>query len=230
MPQPTSIRIVLADDQPMMRAGIAMLLSAQEGMEVVGEAGDGLEAVAMARDLEPDVVVMDLQMPRLDGVAATRQLTADDFAAAHTVKVLVLTVSSDEAEVFAALRAGASGYLVKDGAPTELATAIREVCAGNAYLHPAVTRGVIADIAGRIGGATPVHGMLERLTPREREILTLMALGLPNREIAARLFLAEATVKTHVCRVIMKLEVEDRTQAVVLAYRHRLVDPGSGTG
>ncbi|MEU4419894.1 response regulator transcription factor [Actinoplanes sp. NPDC024001] len=222
-----SIRILLADDQPMIRAGIAMLLSAQEGMEVVGEAGDGLQAVAMARDLEPDVVVMDLQMPQLDGVAATRQLTADDFAAerAHTVKVLVLTTFSDETEVFAALRAGASGYLVKDGAPTELATAIREVCAGNAYLHPAVTRGVIADIAGRLGAAAPVPGLLERLTPREREILSLMALGLPNREIAARLFLAEATVKTHVCRVIMKLEVEDRTQAVVLAYQNRLVQP-----
>jgi DNA-binding NarL/FixJ family response regulator len=224
-----TIRIVLADDQPMIRAGLAMLLSVQAGMEVVGEAGDGLQAVELARDLQPDIVVMDLRMPQLDGIAATRQLTADDFAAehGHTVKVLVLTTLTDDTEVHAALRAGASGFLPKDGAPTDLAAAIREVCAGNAYLHPSITRGVIADIASRLEPARPTIGLPGRLTPREQEILKLMAVGLTNREIAARLFLAEATVKTHVCRVIMKLEVEDRTQAVVVAYQNRLVQPGT---
>jgi DNA-binding NarL/FixJ family response regulator len=226
-----TIRIVLADDQPLVRAGIAMLLSVQAGMDVVGEAADGLEAVALAQELQPDIVVMDLQMPNLDGVGATRQLTADNFAAdrKHTVKVLVLTTFSNDEQVYAALRAGASGFLLKDGVPTDLANAVREIHAGNAYLHPAVTRSVIADLAHRPGPAprTPAGqtGLLDRLTPRECEILQLMAHGLPNREIAERLFLAEATVKTHVCRVIMKLGVEDRTQAVVVAYQNHLVEP-----
>jgi DNA-binding NarL/FixJ family response regulator len=224
-----TIRIVLADDQPLVRAGIAMLLSVQTGMKVVGEADDGLQAVELARELQPDLVIMDLQMPNLDGVGATQRLTADDFAAdrAHTVKVLVLTTFSNDEQVYAALRAGASGFLLKDGVPTDLANAVREIHAGNAYLHPAVTRSVIADLAHRPGpGPSPrTPGLLDRLTPRECEILQLMALGLTNREIAERLFLAEATVKTHVCRVIMKLGVEDLTQAVVLAYQNRLVEP-----
>lgn len=206
-----------------------MLLSVQPGMEVVGEASDGQQAVELARALEPDIVVMDLRMPNLDGVSATRQLTADDFTTAqgHTVKVLILTTFSDDSLVYDALRAGASGFLLKDGVPGELATAVREVCAGNAYLHPAVARGLIADIAARPGRTVPVAGLLDRLTPREREILELMAYGLTNRDIATRLFLSEATVKTHVCRVIMKLEVEDRTQAVVTAYQQGLVVPGA---
>lgn len=224
-----SIRVVLADDQPMIRAGIAMLLSVESDIEVVGQAGDGLEAVRLAGELHPDIVVMDMRMPNLDGIEATRRLTADDFPVEHgqTVKVLVLTTLSEDAKVHAALRAGASGYLPKDGAPTDLTSAIREVHAGNAYLHPSVTRGVIAGITDRKDPIPSAPGVLDRLTPREREILQLMALGLPNREIAARLCLSEATVKTHVSRVIMKLEVEDRTQAVVLAYRSGLADAGA---
>jgi DNA-binding NarL/FixJ family response regulator len=230
-----TIRILLADDQPLVRAGIAMLLSAQDDMEIVGEAGDGVEAVELARRLLPDVVIMDLRMPRLDGVAATAQLTSDEFgshgehtAAPATVKVLALTTFHDDEIVYRALRAGASGFVIKDGVPAELVTAIREAHAGNAYLHPAVTRMVIADIATRPGPATPLAGRVDRLTNREREVLQLVAYGLTNREIAARLFLSEATVKTHVCRVLMKLEVSDRAQAVVVAYQARLVTPGDG--
>jgi len=229
---PTNIRVLLADDQPLVRAGIAMLLGVQPGMEVVGEADDGRQAVALARELEPDVVVMDLGMPNLDGVGATRQLTADGFAAerGRIVRVLVLTTFSDDDKVYSALRAGASGFLVKDAVPTDLATAVREVCAGNAYLHPAVTRGVIAGMADRAGLVRPAPSLLNRLTAREREILELMASGLSNCDIADRLFLAEATVKTHVCRVIMKLGVADRTQAVVVAYQSGLMASGSQPG
>ncbi|GIE93324.1 response regulator [Paractinoplanes rishiriensis] len=218
------IRVLLADDSILIRAGLAMLLSAQPGMEVVGEADDGVQAVQMARELKPDIVVMDLKMPNLDGIGATREITADEFE--HPVKVLVLTTLSGDEDVYAALRAGASGFLLKDGAPTDLAAAIREVCAGNAYLHPAVTRGVIADIASRSGPARAVSGILDRLTPREREVLEHMALGMQNQEIAERLFLSEATVKTHVCRILMKLEVKDRGQAIVAAYQNHLVAPG----
>ena len=220
-----TIRVLLADDHPMIRAGIAMLLSAEPDMEVVGQADDGAQAVTMARELRPDVVVMDLNMPNLDGVSATRELTADELAGG-SVRVLMLTALTKDDDVYAALRAGASGFLLKDGVPGELGTAVREVYAGNAYLNPAVTRSVIADIAGRPERARAVSGLLERLTPREREILELMALGMLNRDIAGRLVLSEATVKTHVCRVIMKLEVEDRTQAVVVAYQNGLVKPG----
>jgi len=223
------IRVLLADDQGLIRSALIMLLSAHPGIDVVGEAADGAQAVELARRLKPDVVVMDVGMPRMDGVAATRQITGDDFTTdpSHTIKVIILTgLGSTPQDVFAALRAGASGYLLKDAAPTELAAAIECVAAGLAYLAPTVTPGVIADIASRADPVRPVTGILDRLTPREREILVHMAHGLNNDEIAKGLFLSIATVKTHVCRIIMKLEVTGRTQAVVVAYQCRLVSPG----
>jgi DNA-binding NarL/FixJ family response regulator len=224
-----TIRVLLADDECLIRSGIMMLLGSRPGFEVVGEAGDGGEAVALARQLVPDVVLMDLNMPGTDGVEATRQLTGDDFTAdpGQTVKVITLTGVGGEEAALEALRAGSSGFLLKDTAPTELVTAIERVAAGGAYLDPAVTRGVIADIAARPSRPYPVPGDIDRLTPREREILILMAHGLDNDEIAGRLHLALATVKTHVCRVIMKLGVNGRTQAVVAAYQNHLVHPGT---
>lgn len=221
-----TIRVLLADDQKMVRSGLAMLLSAA-GLTVVGEAADGSQAVDLARQLEPDVVIMDLAMPVMDGVEATRRLTADDFlpTGATTVKVLVLTTFSAHEQVYEALRAGASGFLLKDGAATDLVTAVTEVHAGNAYLDPAVTPAVIAELAHRRPPTGPIPGLLDRLTKREKEILTLMAYGLSNRNIAGQLVLSEATVKTHVSRVIMKLDADGRTQAVVAAYQNHLVVP-----
>lgn len=222
------ITVVLADDQVLIRSGLSMMLSVHPEIEVVGEAGDGAETVLLTRELVPDVVVMDIDMPVMNGIEATRQVTADDFAPDpdRTAKVLVLTGLGNDDNVFAALRAGASGFLLKDAAPAELATAIECVAKGDGYLAPSVTRGVIAGFAARPERARPVTGILDRLTPREREILTLMAHGLTNEDIAARLHLAMATVKTHVCRIIMRLEVHDRTQAVVAAYQNKLVIPG----
>jgi DNA-binding NarL/FixJ family response regulator len=221
--------VLLADDQALIRSGLCMMLSVHPNLDVVGEAGNGAEAVLMARELTPDVVVMDLNMPGMDGVEATRQLTSDDFTPDpdYTAKVLVLTGLGDDESVFAALRAGASGFVLKDAAPAELAAAIACVAKGDGYLAPAVTRGVIAGIATRPSPARPMAGLLDRLTPREREILTLMAHGLTNEDIAARLHLAMGTVKTHVCRILMRLEVHDRSQAVVVAYQNRLVTPGA---
>lgn len=225
-----SIRIVLADDQPLVRAGIAMLLSAQEGMEIVGEASNGFEAVEQAKRLLPDLVIMDMRMPEMDGVEATRQLTSDEFTTERdrTVKVLALTTFHDDELVHQALRAGASGFVVKDSVPSDLVTAIRAVDAGNAYLHPRVTRRLIENFASRPAATTPDPGVLDRLTRKERQVLKSMAHGLSNKEIATRGHLAESTVKTHVSRIIMKLEVNDRTQAVVIAYQTRLVVPGEG--
>ncbi|MEV6345586.1 response regulator transcription factor [Actinoplanes sp. NPDC051851] len=221
--------LLLVDDQVLVRSGLRMMLSVHPDLEVIGEASNGAEAVTLARELTPDVVLMDLDMPVMDGVEATGRLTADDFTADpdYTVKVLVLTGLGDDEHVFSALRAGASGFVLKDAAPTELTEAIGCVARGNGYLAPAVTPGVIAGIVTRPTPATgPVAGVLDRLTAREREILVLMAHGLTNEEIATRLHLAMATVKTHVCRVIMRLEVHDRTQAVVVAYQNKLVVPG----
>ena len=221
-------RVLLADDQPLVLGGLTMLLSAQPGMEVVGEAHDGVEAVALARQLRPDVVVMDVDMPRIDGVEATRQITADDFLAETdcTIRTLVITGLADDELVFSALRAGASGFLLKTTASAELPAAINRILSGDNYLDASVTRSVVADIVARPVPARPEPGIIDRLTPREREILKLMAYGLTNTDIADRLTVAAATVKTHVSRILMKLEVSDRTQAVVAAYQNKLVSPG----
>lgn len=223
------IRVLLADDHPLFRGGLLMLLSAHPRIQVVGEAGDGAQAVVMARRLQPDVVVMDLDMPHLDGVAATRQLTSDDFTGdpGRTIRIIILTgLGSTPEAVCAALRAGASGYLLKDAAPTELVTAIESVADGLAYLAPNVTPGVIADIASRPVPGRPAPGILDRLTAREREILAQMAYGLSNDDIAGRFHLSVATVRTHACRILNKLEVRDRAGAVVVAYQSGLVLAG----
>lgn len=224
-----SITVLLADDQTLIRSGLAMVLSAQPAITVVGEACNGAEALTKVRDLTPDVVLMDIGMPVMDGIEATRRLTTDNFTPDpdYTAKVLVVTCLGNDEDVFEALRAGASGYVLKDADPAELTTAIECVAKGNGYLTPAITRGVITDIATRASPTTnAVAGILNRLTPREREILTLIAHGLTTEAIAARLHLALGTVKTHVCRILMRLEVHERSQAVVIAYQQKLVEPG----
>ena len=205
------IRVVIADDQAMMRAGFRMILEAQPDIEVVGEAGDGVEAVDVATRLRPDVVLMDIRMPRLDGVEATRRLTGQ--------RVLILTTFGLDEYIVDTLRAGASGFLLKDAPPEELVRAVRVVAAGDALLSPAVTRRLLDSVVPRMSSPQRESPRaLEDLTEREREVLRLVAQGLSNREIADRLVVGEATVKTHVSHVLMKLGLRDRVQAVVLAY------------
>lgn len=220
------IRVLLADDQPLVRAGLAMLLSSEEDVEVIAEAGNGAETVELTRRLRPDVVLMDVRMPGLDGVAATRLLTAGPEPT--EARVLILTTYHVGEAVYSALRAGASGFLLKDAAPQELILAVRAVAAGEAWLAPAVARGLVDDLARRPEPATPTSAALAELTAREQEVLVLMAHGLSNAEIAQRLMVGDATVKTHVGRVLMKLGLRDRTQAVVAAYQSGLVVPGAG--
>jgi DNA-binding NarL/FixJ family response regulator len=219
------IRVLLADDQALVRGGFASILAGQPDMEVVGEAADGAEAVELARATRPDVVVMDIRMPRLDGIAATRLLLERHGSPA---RVLMLTTFNQEAYVYDALRAGASGFLLKSSPPRELAGAIRTVAAGDALLAPEITRAMIEDYVQRPrpGSATPQ--VLGVLTPRELEVLGLIARGSANAEIAAALFLSEPTVKTHVTRILAKLQLRDRVHAVVLAYECGLVRPGAG--
>ena len=217
------LRVVLADDQALVRTGFRMILSVEDDIEVVGEAADGAEAVDVVRRLRPDIVLMDVQMPGTDGVQATAQVVADG-----DTKVVVLTTFDRDDYLFDALRAGASGFLLKNTAPEDLVDAIRSVAAGHALLAPEVTRRVIARFASRGVGYRP--DLLEALTDREREVLVLVAHGLSNAEIAARLVLGEATVKTHVSRVLMKLGLRDRVQAVVFAYECGLVVPGGDSG
>jgi DNA-binding NarL/FixJ family response regulator len=221
-----TISVVVADDQPMVRAGLVMLLSAEQDIEVVGEAADGAVAVELARSVRPDIVIMDLRMAGMDGVTATRALVdGEPEPNDHLTKVLVLTTFDDDELVYGALRAGASGYVLKHAAPQDLIVAIRRVASGDAWIDPAVAGQVIAALAT---SHTHQHGqpeLLQRLTPREREVLVLMAHGLSNTEIRARLVLSEATVKTHVARIIMKTGSRDRTSAVVLAYQSGLVKP-----
>ncbi len=217
-----TIRIVVADDQALMRGGFRMILDAESDLEVVGEAIDGADAVRAFERLHPDVVVMDVRMPTMDGIEATRRITALDTAA----KVLILTTFDLDEYVYDALRAGASGFLLKDRPPEELVAAVRIVASGEALLAPSVTRRLIAEFAGRPEQPASPEG-LDELTEREREVLVLMANGASNAEIARRLFVAETTVKTHVGHVLRKLGLRDRAQAVVLAYESGLVRPGS---
>ena len=217
-----TIRVLVADDQGMVRSGFSILLNAQPDIEVVGEAVNGQEAVTRAAELRPDVILMDVRMPVLDGLAATRQIMATDGAP----KVLVLTTFDLDDYVYEALRSGASGFLLKDASAGELAEAVRVVAAGDALLSPGVTRRLISEFA-RLGApraASRQH--LDGLTDRETEVLGLVARGLSNGEIAAHLIVAEQTVKTHVSRVLMKLALRDRAQAVVFAYENGLVRPG----
>lgn len=221
------IRILLVDDHEMVRAGFRIILGAQPGFEVVGEAADGAVAIERARDLRPDVICMDVQMPGMDGIEATALITADPAIEAH---VLILTTFDDENHLFTALAAGASGFLLKNSSPEQLAEAVRTLASGDALLSPAVTRRVLERL-GRNAAETvdPAEPrVLDILTEREHEVLVLLAVGRSNAEIAAELFLGEATVKTHVSKVLQKLALRDRVQAVVYAYEHGVVRPGAG--
>lgn len=217
------IRVALADDQVLVRAGFRALLDAQPDIEVVGEAADGERAVAQVRELRPDVVLMDIRMPVLDGLAATRRITGD--AALGEVKVVMLTTFELDEYVFEAIRAGASGFLVKDTEPEELLRAVRAVVAGDALLSPGVTRRLIAEFAARSKEPAPAAALVE-LTEREREVMALVGIGLSNEEIARRLVVSPLTAKTHVSRTMIKLGARDRAQLVVLAYESGLVRPG----
>jgi DNA-binding NarL/FixJ family response regulator len=216
-----SIRVLIADDQALVRTGFRMVLDAEEDLEVVGEAANGRQAVHSAGRLEPDVVLMDIRMPELDGIAATREIAGDGAP-----RVLILTTFDLDEYVYGALEAGASGFLLKDAPPEQLTAAVRVVAAGEALLAPAITRKLIEDFSrARPSAADPPPG-LDELTPREREVWELLALGISNGEIAETLVVSETTVKTHVARVLAKLGLRDRVQAVVLAYESGLVTPG----
>ena len=215
-------RIVLADDQPLVRAGFRMILEAEDDIDVAGEAGDGEEAVAVTRQLQPDVVLMDIQMPKVDGLEATRRIAQD---ASTDSRILILTTFERDDYVFEALRAGASGFMLKNAAPEDLVRAVRVVATGDALLDPAITRRVIQDYAQRAAPRKD-HARLARLTEREREVLRLLATGKSNAELAAHLYLGEGTVKTHVSHLLGKLGLRDRVQAVVFAYETGLVEPG----
>ncbi|MFL5895016.1 MAG: response regulator [Thermoleophilaceae bacterium] len=218
------IRVVLADDQALVRGGFRSILDGQDDIEVVAEAADGAEAVEATLRTVADVVLMDIRMPRMDGIEAARRLSADPRA---TARVLILTTFDHDEYVYAALRSGASGFLLKSAPPRELADAIRTVAAGDALLAPEITRRMIEEYVQRPRlGATSASPALDALTSREREVLALLARGRSNGEIAAALFLSEPTVKTHVSRVLAKLDLRDRVQAVVLAYESGLVQPG----
>jgi DNA-binding NarL/FixJ family response regulator len=216
--------VLIADDQALVRVGLRKILEVEPETTVVGEAADGEDAVAEARRLRPDVVLMDIRMPVLDGIEATRRIVGDRAAA----RVLILTTFGLDTYVYDALRAGASGFMLKDAPPEEIAAAVRIVASGEALLAPAVTRAVIEEFARRSPAprSTPLRAV-EELTPREREVLDLLARGLSNPEICERLVISEATAKTHVAHILQKLHLRDRVQAVIYAYETGLVAPGS---
>jgi DNA-binding NarL/FixJ family response regulator len=219
-----TIRVLLVDDEPLLRMAFTMVLDAQADMEPVGEAGDGAEAVRLAHELRPDVVLMDVRMPGTDGIEATERIVAESPES----KVLILTTFDLDEYAFAGLRAGASGFLLKNALPQELLAAIRCVAAGDAVVAPRITRLLLENFAHQLPSGADARGKddrLGRLTAREREVLTEVGRGLSNSEIAVLLHLAEATVKTHLNRILVKLELRDRVQAVVFAYETRLVRP-----
>jgi DNA-binding NarL/FixJ family response regulator len=216
------IRVLVADDQALVRGGFRMILDAQKDIEVVDEAADGREALTKARELRPDVVLMDIRMPELDGLEATRSLLAGDVSS----RVLILTTFDADEYVYEAMKAGASGFLLKDVRPEQLAEAVRTVAAGDALLAPAITRRLVEQFVRRPPPGTAKPPELEELTERELDVLVLVARGLSNSEIASALVLTEATVKTHLTHILSKLALRDRVQAVVLAYESGLVQPG----
>lgn len=222
-----SIRIIVADDHALIRAGITMLLRAEADFEVLGEAADGHEIIELSRSHHPDLVLMDARMPNMDGIAATRTLTSETTNSNRPTKVLILTTFNDDEVVYGALRAGASGFLLKHAAPKELVRAVRTVVAGDAWLDPAIAGKVIAALAALPAPGDAPSRLLAQLTTREREVLTLIAQGLSTTEIKEQLVLSEATVKTHIARILLKTGSRDRAQAVVLAYQSGLVKPAS---
>jgi DNA-binding NarL/FixJ family response regulator len=222
-----TIRVVVADDQALVRSGFRMLLTGEPDIEVVGEAGNGAEAVALAASERPDVMLMDVRMPVMDGLEATRRISGDDSMAA--TRVVILTTFDLDEYVHEALRAGASGFLLKDTLPADLINAVRVVAAGDALIAPKVTRRLIEEFANRPapGAAAAAAAVLDQLTDREREVLEVVARGRSNAEIAAALFVSHATVKTHISRLLMKLDARDRAQLVMIAYETGVVAPGA---
>jgi DNA-binding NarL/FixJ family response regulator len=218
------VRVLIVDDDDLMRAGLRGVLSSDESIEVVGEAGDGRDAVYRTRLLGPDVVLMDVRMPDLDGISATREL----LAAFPEVRVVILTTFEQDDYIFGALSAGASGFLLKRTAPEQLVAAIHTIAAGDSLLSPSVTRRVVGRMARHPGPDASRDARLDELTPREREVLGLVARGLSNGEIAATLVIEDSTVKTHIKRILAKLGVRDRVQAVIFAYESGLTPPGAG--